>query len=234
MVAGMSLLTPFPLPQINEVLIHCAILANGTGRHASPEELRRADQLRDPLKRNCYLARREWLREILGRYLGISPEELKVSEGEHGKPYLLDNATTHHQPHFNLSHSGSVTLLAIAADREVGIDLEQIRTDASFSDVARLAFSRREQEKLFALPDHLQRIAFYRCWTRKEAYLKACGTGFSQHSSSFDVVSPPGSTSALIYPDPLSEWHLLDINVPEGYCAALATKGLQPTIRYID
>ena len=176
------------------------------------------------------MAGRSLLREILGGYLGALPDEFRFAVGEHGKPYLSDNVRLH----FNLSHSGALFILAVAADREVGIDIEQFRDDTPFPGMARLAFSPREQKELFALPEHQQRSAFYRCWTRKEAYLKACGMGFALRSNSFDINLLPETPTVLISPDDLSHWTLNDVVVPEGYCAALAVTGLAPLIRYIQ
>jgi len=223
----------FTWPQAHEVHIHCATLDTHTVRYVSPDELQRADRLLDPHKRDLFLASRSLLREILGGYLGIQPEELHVAVGAHGKPYLDTDSANDARLHFNLSHSGSLFLLAIAADREVGIDVEQLRDDTPYPEMARLAFSPIEQLKLFRLPEHLQRGAFYRCWTRKEACLKACGLGFSLPSNSFDITLQPHISSALIVHNLHSIWIIQDITVLSGYCAALAVNGAPPIIRYI-
>ncbi|NTV48024.1 MAG: 4'-phosphopantetheinyl transferase superfamily protein [Geobacteraceae bacterium] len=221
---------PFPWPEDNEVHIHCLPLAAGASHYLSSDEVLRADRLLDPNKRNSFMAGRGLLREILGGYPGVQPDELHFAVGEHGKPHLSGNGRLH----FNLSHSGALFILAVVSDREVGIDIEQLRDDTPVPDMARLAFSPREQKELFALPDHLQRRAFYRCWTRKEAYLKACGMGFALRSNSFDVSLHQETPAVLISPDNLTKWTLMDVTVPEGYCAALAVKGSAPIIRYIQ
>lgn len=218
-----------PWPGVNEVHIHCLPLAGGADRYLSPDEVLRAGRLLDPDKRNSFMAGRGLLRSILGRYLGIQPEELHFAVGENGKPRLSDND----QLQFNLSHSGALFLLAVAADREVGVDLEQHRTDTPFADMARLALSVREQKELFALPEHLQRSAFYRCWTRKEACLKACGLGFALRPNSFYVSLEAESTTLSFIPDDDSSWFLQDIAVPAGYCAVLATDESPPVVSYI-
>ncbi len=224
----------FPWPQKNEVHIHCAIPGTGVVRHVSSDEISRADRLLDADKKNCFLACRGLLREILGGYLGIPAKEVFLAVGEHGKPYLSTTAGNKEQLYFNLSHSGTMFLLAIAVNRDVGIDIEQLNNDISFPAMARIAFSHREQKELFDLPHHLQLAAFYRCWTRKEAYLKACGSGFAIKSSSFDVSLLPESPAVLIEPGKPPSWLLVDISVPETYCAALAVQGSMPIIRYID
>jgi 4'-phosphopantetheinyl transferase len=227
-------LTPYPWPQASEVHIHCVSLTDETTRYVSPEELIRADRLRIPRKRNFFIACRGLLREILGRYLQKKPEEIFFATGEHGKPYLVSDTVDSSQLHFNLSHSTGLFLLAIAAGREVGIDVEIVRNNSPFHDMARLAFSLREQEKLFALPDNLQRTAFYRYWTRKEAYMKGCGMGFALQPNSFDVTLSRDTIVLLNKPSDISDWILHEIAVPEGYCAALAIKGAATIIHCID
>lgn len=223
----------FPRPQDNEVHIHCLPLASAAARYVSPDEKQRAGRLQEQRKREQFLAARGLLRTILGGYLGTKPEELQFAVGENGKPHLSGSGGSNEQIHFNLSHSGDLFLLAVATDQEVGVDLEQLRTDTPFPDMARLAFSVREQKELFALPDHLRRSAFYRCWTRKEACLKACGLGFVLRPNSFDVSLEAESRTLSFIPDKDCSWFLQDIAVPAGYCAALATKGSHPVVNYI-
>ncbi len=218
----------FPWPQANEIHIHCCALDSEVERYIAPDERQRAERLLDPQIQSRFIASRGLLREILGTYLGVPPQGLQLAVQEQGKPYLSACAT---RLDFNLSHSGSLLLLAVAADRDVGIDLEQIRHDTPFPEMARLTFSPQEQHELFALPDHQQRNAFYRCWTRKEAFLKACGRGFSLPSHRFDV-SLLENPTPMIAPDNHSRWLLQDISVPDGYCAALAAQGSAPIIRY--
>ncbi|MDD2542197.1 MAG: 4'-phosphopantetheinyl transferase superfamily protein [Desulfuromonadaceae bacterium] len=224
----------FPWPQENEVHIHRASPGTETVRHVSSDEISRAGCLFDADKKNRFLACRGLLREILGGYLGIPPEDVYLAVGEHGKPYLSTTAANKEQLHFNLAHSGPMFLLAIATDRDVGIDLEQMNNDIPYPDMAQLAFSSHEQKELFNLPQHQQLAAFYRCWTRKEAYLKACGSGFAIKSNSFDVSLLAETPAVLIEPGKPPNWLLVDISVPETYCAALAVHGSTPIIRYID
>lgn len=223
----------FPRPQDNEVHIHCLPLASGASRHVSPDEMQRAARLQEQHKREQFLAARGLLRTILGGYLGTKPEELQFAVGENGKPHLCGSTGCDEQIHFNLSHSGALFLLAVATDREVGIDAEQLLDDTPIHNMARLAFSPREQSELFALPEHLQRSAFYRCWTRKEACLKACGLGFALRPNSFYVSLEADSPTLSFIPDDNSSWFLQDIAVPARYCAALATNGSPLVVNYI-
>jgi 4'-phosphopantetheinyl transferase len=223
----------FPRPQNNEVHIHCLTLATEISRYVSPDEMFRADRLLDLNKRNRFIANRGLLREILSRYLGVKAGELHFIVGEHGKPRLSGNKADNNPLHFNLSHSGDLFLLAVAADREVGIDVEQIHNDTPYSDMARLVFSPDEQQELLALPENLQRGAFYRCWTRKEAFMKACGMGFTLMSNSLDSNFFRKTPAGFVSPDDVSLWTLEDIAAPENHCAALAVKGANPIIRYV-
>ena len=224
----------FPKLQDNEVHIHCLPLASGSSHHVSPDEMQRADRLQEQHKREQFLAARGLLRTILGGYLGTKPEELQFAVGENGKPHLSGSGGCDDQIHFNLSHSGALFLLAVAADREVGIDAEQLLDETPIHNMARLAFSPREQAELFALQGHLQRSAFYRCWTRKEACLKACGLGFALPPNSFNVCLKAESQALSFIPNDGSSWFLQDITVPAGYCAALATKGAPPVVNYMQ
>jgi 4'-phosphopantetheinyl transferase len=108
----------------------------------------------------------------------------------------------------------------------VGVDIETIQADKPVHSMARLAFSPREQEDLLTLPSsQLQSTAFYRCWVRKEACLKACGRGFSLPGSSFDVpICVEKLPQQTLITCNQSLWHVQDIDVPDTCCAALAVE----------
>jgi 4'-phosphopantetheinyl transferase len=111
----------------------------------------------------------------------------------------------------------------------VGIDLERIRFDLAVLEIAERFFSRRELAMLRALPTELQREAFYRCWTRKEAYIKARGEGLSLPLDQFDVSLAPGEPAAVLGtqhdPSEASRWSLRELTPAPGYFAALAVEG---------
>lgn len=203
----------------------------------SPDELTRADRLRNRLARNRFIVGRAVLRETVGDYLGLKPCSLRLATGEHGKPQLsaehADNGLC-----FNLSHAGDLALLALSGGCRLGIDLELMQEDLPFQGMARQFFSSREQAELFSLPLGLQLTAFYRCWTRKEAYLKGCGSGFYIPASNCDVSLLPGQPPALLEhrtdPEEPLRWSLLDIAVPDSFCAALAVRGDAPAVRHIS
>jgi 4'-phosphopantetheinyl transferase len=188
------------------------------------EELQRGNRLIDKNRRDSFFARRGLLREVLAGCLGVKPAALKLSEGKFGKP-CLDGQSGPDGIRFNSSHAGDYLLIAIAAGREVGCDLEQLRPEVEFRPMAERYYSQREREELFVLPAKEQLPAFYRCWTRKEAYLKGNGSGFSQPSTGFDVSLAAGQPALLCHrgnPEEIRRWEITDVEVPEGYCAALA------------
>ncbi len=202
----------------------------------SHDEGARAGRLLDRENRNRLIAGRGLLRTILGRYLEKPPAEIRFAYGEQGKPSLAGEG--HHGLAFNLSHGGELLLLAVARHREVGVDLEQMRDDLPFREMAARYFASPERAELFALPPQTQLRAFYRCWTRKEAYLKGCGSGFSRPSDSFAVSLLPGHPPALIEhrdsPEEPDRWSIADVPVPPGCCAALAVTGGQPSLRNLS
>ncbi|MGD0585097.1 MAG: 4'-phosphopantetheinyl transferase superfamily protein [Oryzomonas sp.] len=204
-------------------------------RLLSKSEADRAGRLKSAQARNRFIAGRGMLRDILGGYLCIDPAEVRIATGEHGKPFIADGAL---DLRFNLSHADEILVLAVAAGVEVGVDIERIDEAKDIHDMARLAFSRQEQEELLALPASQQSEAFYRCWICKEACLKACGRGFSLSGSSFSVPlfkEAPAISTFNSHPSTVFQeaptitqvccnetiWQVLDIDVPHNYCAAL-------------
>ena len=188
-------------------------------RTLEPEELDRAGRFHFEKHRRHFVVARGFLRSVVARYLETQPESLRFAYGEYGKPALA----AEHVLRFNLSHSHEVALLAVALDAELGVDVEHIRADFASEDIARRFFSRAEVEVFNALPREEQVAAFFRCWTRKEAYIKAIGKGLSQALDEFDVTLGPGASAELLRAadDDASRWVLRDVDVGEGYAAAL-------------
>lgn len=200
----------------------------------SADELLRGDRLIVEAKKNRFLAGRGFLRETLSGYLGVPPREVQLGAGAYGKPFLND--TSYPPIRFNISHAGEFAIIALTLQAEVGIDVELMDRDLSFPEIARRYFSTSEQSALFGLAVDERLDAFYRCWTRKEAYLKGIGAGFSRQSTSFDVTLVPGAPAEILsdrlFPEEANAWSLCDIDVPEGYLAALSHSGKAPKIRY--
>jgi 4'-phosphopantetheinyl transferase len=136
----------------------------------SPDERARAARFRFERDRRRFVAGRGALREILGEALGRPPSSIAFAYGPQGKPRLAAD-----EIQFNVSHSEGLGLIAVAGDRRVGVDIERVRAKGSGMDVAKRFFSRAEVATLRALPRGLRTEAFFACWTRKEAYIKARG-----------------------------------------------------------
>ena len=132
-----------------------------------------------------------------------------------------------------MSHSHELALFAFAEDRELGVDVEHMRSDFASEDIARRYFSRREVETFNALPQHDQVAAFFRCWTRKEASIKVIGLGLSQPVDQFDVTLVPEQPAELLWVsgDDASRWSLYDLEVGGDYAGALAVEGQVSKIR---
>jgi 4'-phosphopantetheinyl transferase len=190
------------------------------------EERARAERFHFARDRDRYVASHGMLRSVLGRYAGQPGPALRFAAGPHGKPALALPAGS--DLRFNLSHSGDLALLAVARGREVGVDVEQV-AERAWMEVARRFFSSREQSLLAELPDGARPEAFFRCWTRKEAYIKARGLGLHANLTAFDVSLAPGEPAALLRAadDPVGPegWQLVDLAPAPGYAGALAVEG---------
>jgi 4'-phosphopantetheinyl transferase len=194
----------------------------------SSDESARAARFRFAIDRQRFVVARGILRTILGNYLGIDPAALIFFYSSKDKPSLAQSHSADGLS-FNISHSGAVILLAFTRRREVGVDVEEIRRDFEVEAIARRFFSPHEQNELAALPKEKRFEAFFRCWTRKEAYIKATGDGLSLPLHQFDVSIAFGSQDALLAtrPDPTeaSLWSLREVPAGEGHVAALCVRG---------
>ena len=192
------------------------LLLSGYEATLSPDEKLRASRFYSPSDRNHFVASRGILRRLAGRYLSISPEMLEFRYASAGKPYLPNDSGLN----FNVSHSRGVALYAFVLGCEIGIDLEAPREELAIMDLAKRFFSKREGEELRAMPSEFRLQAFFRCWTRKEAYIKACGRGLQLPLDSFDVSLAPGEGACFLAGVP-KNWHLVDISEQCGMPAAL-------------
>ena len=194
------------------------------------DERARAERFHFPKDREHFVVARGALRAILGFYLNRAPECLSFAYSSHGKPaVVLESGEA--PIRFNISHSRGVALYAVTCGREVGIDLEYMRSDLEVEQIAGRFFSRREIATLHALPAALRRYAFFLCWTRKEAYIKARGEGLSLALDQFDVSLIPGEPAALLGTRPDADealrWSLLELTPgPPEYASALAVEGV--------
>ena len=178
--------------------------------------------------RDRFIAAHGTLRAIVARYLGADPGRLTfASRSPSGKPALSGEFAK--ALRFNLSHSAGLGVYALSVNCEVGIDVERIRQDLDIDAIGRQFFSSREIEAISALPQSERLHAFFNCWTRKEAYLKATGKGLAVPLDQFDVSVGPGGPAELIRTavdaEESSRWSLASIDAGAGYVGALAVEG---------
>ncbi len=197
-------------------------------RTLTADERARAERFHFQKDRDQFTVARGVLRVILGRYLDVDPSRLRFSYSPYGKP-SLERESGGGDLCFNLSHAGEMALYAVTRGREIGIDVEPIRTDFANEQIAERFFSPREVAALRALSGNMQPQAFFNCWTRKEAYIKARGEGLSLPLDQFDVSLVPGETAALLNtsgdPQEVFRWSLREVAPAAGYVAAVAVEG---------
>ena len=200
--------------------------ADRFGALLSGPELQRLERFRFADHRRRFQIGHGALRTILGGYLGTEPAAVEFAQGPRGKPYV-GNAGHGIKPgpYFNLSHSGKLALIGIAAV-EVGIDLEKVRHLESLTEIARRHFSELEFAALDALQGDARLLAFYRCWTRKEAYIKALGEGLSMPLDTFDVslCEEPEFLACRDGREDPREWSMLDVTPGPEFVAAAALR----------
>ncbi|MGE0596399.1 MAG: 4'-phosphopantetheinyl transferase superfamily protein [Hyphomonadaceae bacterium] len=194
-------------------------------RVMSAEERARADRFVFPQHRRRYIHGRGRLREILARYTGVPAQDISFTLSAYDKPSLADAGAP--GLHFNLSHSGDLAALGVSADVELGVDIEWIRLLKE--DISARYFSTSECEVLHALAESEQARAFFECWTRKEAYIKASGEGLSIPLDSFDVAFGPGVTPRFLridqpQPHDPADWALFAFEPQPDCMGAIAAK----------
>jgi 4'-phosphopantetheinyl transferase len=177
----------------------------------SPDERARSGRFRFERDRQRFIVAHGVLRDLLGRYLQTQPGRISYVYNAFGKPDLSPEFGS--ELRFNLSHSDDLALIAIGARADLGIDVEHIRPQPDYADIARHLFPAAEADQLNRLPRHLHAEAFLSCWTKKEAYLKACGRGLATLPDSFSV------------PVPVTRWSFYTLQPTPGYIGALAIEG---------
>jgi 4'-phosphopantetheinyl transferase len=210
---------PARIPELKELL--------------SPDERARAERFRFDKDRNQFIESKATLRLLLSQYLNVSPTGLTFSKAAHGKPALA-NGQSESGLRFNLSRRDGLALVAVTRDREIGVDVELIRTDLPLFEIAEVSFSENELATLRGLPESRQAAGFYNCWTRKEAYVKARGEGFSFPLKQFDVSLIPGAAAKLLEvrgsDTEVDRWTLQGLSAGDGYVAALMFEGADATV----
>ena len=220
----------------DEVHVWCARL------DASPEstsrlyatlaeaERGRSARFRFERDRERFIVAHGVLRDLLGRYLRTEPRRIRYVHGPFGKPDLGPEFGG--RLRFNLSHSAGLALIAVTAGSDVGVDLERVRPRSDYAEIARCFCSAAEVEHLSVLPEPLYAEAFVRCWTKKEAYVKACGDGLSRPPNSFSVPLTADPASGPVETGSLSDdlrpprpWTFHTLQPAACYLGALAIEG---------
>jgi len=196
----------------------------------SSDERKRRARFRFKRDQQRFVAAHGVLRDVLGRYLQTPPGRISYVYNAFGKPDLSPEFGGRLK--FNLSHSAGLALIAIAADSKVGADIEYIRAQSDYAEIARRFFAAAEVDQLTALPDHLYAEAFIGCWTKKEAYLKACGDGLAIPLNGFTVplttdpahgpVDVHVASNGIV---PAKRWSFYTLQPAPGYIGALAIEG---------
>lgn len=195
------------------IALHRVELSAGGDEWLSDDERERADRFRVEHARRAFVASRAALRRILGARLGVEPATLEFTLSAHGRPSLAGGRVS-----FNVSHSGELGLIAVAdGERRIGVDVEQVRATSDFQALAARFFHPDEAAAIGA-----RREAFFRCWTKKEAVVKAIGQGLSHPLETFVVDVDEDAPSPVAGIEGLT---VAGLAVDDGYAAALAADG---------
>ena len=190
----------------------------------SKQETNRANKFYFSIDKKRYLLTRALLKNILSRITDTPARQLHFKFNEHGKPYL----ESFKHIYFNISHSGDIGLLAVTDCAAIGIDVEQYRKRLQLREIAERFFSKYETDILLNLPDNQKISAFFSCWTRKEAFIKALGLGLTLPLKNFDVTLQPAEKAKLVEirhkNEKAADWTLKDIPLENDYAAAYAVK----------
>jgi 4'-phosphopantetheinyl transferase len=188
----------------------------------APEEKRRAARFRFHHLQCSFVVARGALRVLLGRYLRVHPASIQFNHGPKGKPAVTGSSPVE----FNASRSGALALFAFTVGCEIGVDLEQVHSLSDAQSIADRFFCSDEAADLMSLPSNERERAFFLCWTRKEAYVKAIGDGLSSPLDAFRVTLRPHEPARFVHiaqdANAAKAWKLYDLQVAPNYAAALA------------
>lgn len=192
----------------------------------SSAELHHVDQLRSPHLQQHYVMSQSVLRILLSRLLKVPAKQLSFTFSQNGKPALAGPTRIR----FNMSHSDGLALYAVAIDCSMGVDVERIRLIEDFQQIASSCFHPAELANLASLPSSDRPAAFFRCWTRKEAYIKAKGDGLTIPLDTFLVTLRPDEPARFAPCLVALGWNLHHLDPAPGYVGALAYQDLPRTL----
>ncbi len=192
------------------------------------DETERAERFHFERDHNRYIASRGLLRQILGRYVNQNPAQLRLIYGPNGKPSLIGYGTEH-MLQFNVAHSDNLALYAFTQGRPIGIDVEKMRELSDVDGLAKRFFSAREYSAWQSLAHGDRLAAFFKCWTSKEAFIKALGEGLSYPLDQFDVsLNPDEPAGLLAIAGDIAEakrWSVQALYPAQNYAAAVVSLG---------
>jgi len=193
----------------------------------APDEVARASRFHFAKDRIRFTRCRSVLRHVLGRYLDVAAQGVRFNYTPAGKPELAADQNTRGL-RFNVSHSDQMALIAVGVGVRLGVDIERMRADVNAAELSERFFSSRERESLRSLPESLRVAAFYACWTRKEAFLKATGEGLAFPLSDFSVSVDPEKEARLEEirgnAHAARQWSLIDVHAAVGFRSAVAAE----------
>ncbi len=201
----------------------------------SEEERQRAERFRFKEHRHSFIVSRGILRDLLSRYTGIQPGRIRFKYNLAGKPFLANEEAVP-DIYFNLSHAGKLVLYAFSWGRQVGIDVECVRPMEEMDQVAERIFSPGEYDRFRKISEKDRLRAFYNCWTRKEAFIKAVGEGLSfplrEVEVSLEMDVPAQFITILGSRQEAERWTLHNLKTWDGYAAALGVEGSDHSISH--
>lgn len=190
----------------------------------SLDEQVRARRFHFERDRNRYVVGRAVLRTLIGRYLSLPPTTLVFDYGTHGKPEL-SSVVGGRKLAFNLSNTQDQALIGFCWGGPIGVDIEQIRPLNDAHDIAKRFFSANENAIFQTIPPEQIPQAFFNCWTRKEAFIKAVGEGLSYPLDQFDVTLAPGEPARILQirgsQQEANQWVLHTLFPVPGYVGAV-------------
>jgi 4'-phosphopantetheinyl transferase len=196
--------------------------AAARGLLTAEEEARARRLVAAPVRRG-FIGGRWLVRSVLAALTGAEPRSLELQAGAHGKLFLAGHERD--GPCFNLSHSGGLAAMALVRDRRIGIDIEANRPLTDSALMARRILGPRERARFEALPESAREGALLAAWTRKEAVLKALGTGIAGSLRSIEMVADGGDHAVVHEAEPSMTWSLCELPMPAGYQGAVAVEG---------
>ena len=229
-ISPCSVISELNVPILSDAMVHIWHLTLPVSKEMierfqhslSEDEWLRAKSFHFKTHRDQFISSRGGLRTILSHYLNISAKNIKFCYTTHQKPYVDYTDLT-----FNISHSGEFIVYALTKNAYIGVDIEELKPEVDCLSLAKSVFHEEEYIKFLKIPKEDKLLAFYRAWTRKEAYLKAIGVGLhyplNELQVSFLSTEPPKLLSAHLSPLEYDLWQLDEIFLDENYVATIAT-----------